>query len=1280
METPSKHLLLFYNSDVDNSLESSLNVIALDVFDPKKEEAVPFETYFAGKMPFKVSDLIFPRGLFDSQNRVWLCTKYGDIYQYDGEFRLFCHLNMPAEFISADYSGNIWIGQKDKLILFNQDGKVIQSYLLPGNVCSLFQDGEQGIWFSIDDGKESHLWHLLSNGVMIPFLLRQNGVPVAIPSSKNFFAYHNRRGYWFVDINGALNVFNAKGDWLFNYSTLLDQKRMKQFTYAIEDLNSLWISTPMGVLKVGIKDQVFKLIQKKERSLSDCRGITEDIAGNIYFLNEQLYKWSKQTQHSIQVSNRPSSNVLIYLDSILWAGNYSGTVLGASINLKTKQEREYPSLDQRLYLVALSWSKTNEPSKILIGQNQGLAYLDINNQKILPFAHYNGFTLLQTSEVYDIHENHSGYWLATNNGVFLLSAQAGIIRHFDVASGDLPFNFVRHIYEDHDGIFWMATKGGGIIRWEPSMDAHKHSAFKQFTVTDGLSNNYTYAVYEDQHGKLWVPSDKGLMCVNKKTFEVKTFLMEDGLPHNEFNQGAHYQAKNGNLYFGGLGGLIELDPNTLANEGGNTTPMQFIGYYLLQAEEDHVSDKTALLQGTNLITIRPGDKFFEVHFNLMDYDAPELHQYAYQIEGFNSNWIITKENFIRITNLPYGEYTLKVKGQHFTEGWSDQVISLKIRVVKPFYLQWWFLAVLLCGALLAVLGFVKWRISKLEYARTQLEAQVNARTRTIEESNKIIKAQAESLKEVDNQKSLFLENITHELRSPLTLIITPLEQMKQENMPAIFHKRINGMLNNSFQLLDLINQMLDLSKLEAGGMGQELSRGDLIDYTRSLLDRFHPLMEKKRFRIGFVTNLEHWYTCFDQDKWNKIIYNLLSNAIKFTPENGVIQVCVSRRYAEEKEYIYLSVKDTGIGVGPESLPHLFNRFFQADNSSTRKYGGMGIGLSLVRELVEFLKGDIWVTSTIGKGTSFELTLPVLAPGAGTEKPFAYSALDNLPFPMLDLRTESNGETKIKINKEKLELLIIEDNDEMREYIYYCFDQSKYNITEARCGKEGLEKALAIIPDLIISDVMMPEMDGFAVTKAIRSHFSTSHISIVLLTAKSSLESRLEGIQRGADAFLTKPFSQQELVLRVEQLIEMRSILQLRFQPKVAAMASTGIHEPEEEFILELKGYILEHLNNHDLNGDALGRKFGLSRVHLYRKLKALTGMSISELVKSIRLEQAYDLVIEGKLNISEIAFQTGFSSPSLFTRTFKQTFGRSPSEIYGTNAPIRKLKPLAVIS
>ena len=373
----------------------------------------------------------------------------------------------------------------------------------------------------------------------------------------------------------------------------------------------------------------------------------------------------------------------------MWAGVYGAKLIGNQVNLRTKDFFSYDEEGEAKFAYAIL--QTTTPKQLLLGTNKGLVYVNLQQEKQFPFTKYNEFEQLKNSEIYHIYQNEQGIWLATNQGVFLMNEEKGVIRAYNRKLGDLPFDFVRHIYQAPDGVYWLATKGGGIIQWQPSFLEGEPSIYRQFTIKEGLSNNYTYAIYGDEYGKLWIPSDRGLMCMDAATYEVNVFLKENGLPHNEFNLTSHYQAKDGTLYFGGLGGIIHFHPKVFENKSINDTPLRFVRYHLLEGDKEEVTDKTELLAHTNTITIKPTDKFFELAFTLLDFENPSLHQYAYQIEGYSTQWNYIDENYVRIPSLPYGDYRLNVKGRNYGKDWSSQILSLDIKVIKPFYLETWFL-------------------------------------------------------------------------------------------------------------------------------------------------------------------------------------------------------------------------------------------------------------------------------------------------------------------------------------------------------------------------------------------------------------------------------------------------------------------------------------------------------------------------------------------------------------------------------------------------------------
>ena len=1247
--------------------------IAIDVFDRKTEKAVPLEKYIKGNLPFDITEVNYSF-VIDPKKRLWLTTRKGQLFLYNkGVFqKVYEQAATIFEFVTIDEQDNIWLGYDKEVICINQSGELLEQIKLPHHTNGIWYGEDQTLWLTCIqrevESTELFVWKRKKGSQQLePFTFSDRQGLLEIKQRRGrAHIYQNRHGFWNINLKSQNFLFDKDGIQLINFNALTNVKSIGPiFSGYFEGEDYQWWLSPKGVMKIGLKKNPFQLIQQIKGNLSDCRGITEDEFGNIHFLNKSLYSWHPTSNSYSQIGLKPHDGyALSYKDSLLFVGTHIADRLGYKVDLRTKTETILALLSGTNFFCTLP-SKTK--NKLLIGTNKGLEYIDIENDKALPFEKYkNGNPtdeLLKKSIVYHLHNNTSGIWAATDNGIFLLDENQGIFKHFDI-SNSLPFNHIMHIHEDEEGVFWLATKGGGVLKWQYSKDEKNKPIVQQFTTKNGLSNNYLYAIYEDDYDRLWIPSDRGIMCMDRKTNQVlKTYLVEDGLPHNEFNTSSHYQAKDGTLYFGGLGGLISFHPKVFAKEAANKTPMAFTRFSVLESNTEEITDKTNLLKQSSAIEIQPDDKFIELQFALLDFDSPEKHQYAYRIEGYSDKWQYINENNLRITTLPYGEYVLKVKGQNLSQGWSKQELSLKIHVLKPFYLQWWFIALLLLIAVSVVIGFIKWREQSLEKEKERLETEVQKRTQTIQE-------QAAELKQLDIAKTRFFSNITHEFRTPLTLIIGPLEQLLDEKANLPIHQRLFGIFKNAHHLLTLINQILDISKLEGGKMRIEVAHGNIVKYTNELILRFQPLAAKKQQELNFICILNHWETHFDKNKWNKIIYNLVANAIKFTPKGGAIEVQLSKIGIAKNEAIRLVVKDTGIGIEKTALNQIFDRFYQADGSSTRMQEGTGIGLSLAKELVELQGGTISVKSEIGVGTSFEIELPLLKEQSTLQES---NFLEEEPLltileepSLVPVQTEAVVAQKpsLDIEKDKLTLLLIEDNDEMRAYIRQCLDESKYQILEACDGEEGIDKALTHVPDLIISDVMMPKKNGFDVVRTIRANLMTSHIPLILLTAKASLDSRLKGFKRGTDAYLTKPFSPQELALRIQKLIEIRRLLQARYRDnKGLEPDAKGQFEQEDAFIIELKSFIVDNLSDSDFNSKKIEKQFAFSRTGLYHKLKALTGQSISEYIRSIRLERAYSLIKEGKLNLTEIAYETGFSSLSHFSRTFKKAYQKSPSEL-----------------
>lgn len=1269
------------------STKNHRRISAIDVFNPRTEKAMPLEVYLKTPIPFDIKDLV-RHHTTDPKHRQWFSTINGEIFLYEnGKFeKIFEQKNALFYNITVDEQDLIWLATDCELLNINLQGEVLETESFPHPIYRIWNVKPDSIQIATlhrnfltlvpnVSNYQLSVWTKPRNGKALPFQFQKNGEKFSSFEGQNCFIHLHQTGYWVLNIDKDLHLFDSSGSWLYDYAESSLNKLITGFRFPLDVGNDVWLSSVTGLYKVSYTANPFQLIHKKE-GYSNCRGIAEDEKGMIYFLNDYIYQWHPQQQVCEQLPIQfRCTNVLNYHDNRLWAGLYSNSSFLFEYNLATKQYQYFDYLNSNPVYTLL---KMKTAHQYLFSRAEGLILFDTLKKTALPFQQYNDFKRLETSLVNHIYRNKTGIWLATENGLFFMTEEDGVLREFSLATGDLPFDHIRHIHEDVNGVFWLATKGGGVIRWENPLQHDVPSETIRLTTNNGLADDFIYAIYEDEEGKLWMSSDKGLMCIEKETLRVKNFSKNDGLPHPEFNMTSHYQAKDGTLYFGGLGGLISFHPKAIEVKFSTQVPIKLTDTYILEGEAIDVSNKTAQLEREKELRIHPSDKFLELHFTLLDFDKPSMHQYTYQIEGYSNKWNLIDENYIRITSLPYGDYTLNIRGKNKLAGWSEDTLSIPLQVLRPFYLQYWFILSLLMVTIGLAVLFFKWRIRQVENEKVLLEAEVKKRTAKIAQDKAVIEKQAVDLQLLDKAKTRFFANITHEFRTPLTLISGPLEQVCKEPLSDSIRSKLSIALKNSHQLKRLINQLLDLSKIEGGGMKVEVSHGNLIAYTKELVNRFRLLADKKGQRISFLSQGDTWEIHFDQNKWNKIIYNLLSNAIKFTPQNGVIQLSLFPYQKQEKKWILLEVKDTGIGIEQKHLDKVFNRFQQVDDSMTRMQEGTGIGLSLVKELAELQGGQVTVRSKINIGSIFQVKLPILTVREHTDK-VNFKSIEKLSIPSISLE-ETTSSSLILPNskkKEKLKLLLIEDNAEMRKYILSCLDASIYHITEACDGEEGVQKAFEIIPDLIISDIMMPKKDGFQVVQTIRSHMPTSHIPIVLLTAKTALQSRLEGFQLGADAYLTKPFSPTELAVRIQKLIEMRHFLQKRFshhifKPEPIPVPTSNLPssisiEKEDQFITELKTIIFENITLSELNGDFIGKKIGMSRMQLHRKIKALTNQSITKFIQEIRLQQAYELLKTSKAGVSEIAYQTGFASPGHFSKTFKKRFEITPSALSKKN-------------
>jgi len=863
-----------------------------------------------------------------------------------------------------------------------------------------------------------------------------------------------------------------------------------------------------------------------------------------------------------------------------------------------------------------------------------------------------------------IEDNTDTAWLVSDKGLFRLNVKEGkIIERFwrhGTGRNYLPYDDVQHVWKGPD-YFWLATAHSGLVKWHPDK-----GVLKRYTRADGLSNNNLYAVYPDDYGNLWLPSDYGINRLNLETGQVRVFTTADGICNNEFNRIAHCSDDDGYLYFGTLDGVTAFHPGDfVADSTAYQPPLVITEYLQFDGKEGRLVDKTAELLKTGAITLEPNDPLISLSFSLLSYEQLENVQYAYKIEGLDQDWIYQKEHTLRLGRLPYGTHQLRIKGQAANGQWSKEELKIKIVSLKPFYLQGWFLATALVLFAAGISIIVRRREKSLLQQQARLERTVRARTATIEQ-------QKEELKSLDKFKSRFFANVSHELRTPLTMILGPLETLLANKTAESDNEKylLKLMRENSRKLLRMVNDILDLSKLESGKLELKECPVNLHQFLMPILTQFGSYAESNGLQFEVDNKIpERTNLLLDADKVETILYNYLSNAMKYTPKGGQVKVSVF----EEDEHIRFEVTDSGVGIHENDINHIFDRYYQSEHTNRSPEGGTGIGLSLVSQLSELMGGKVGVKSTWGKGSTFFLSLPTKISVEQPVTPEVVKELDihknrTEPVPMAP---------RIKGAKT---VLVVEDNEDLRNYLGNILGEEYHTITanNGQSAFEYLQKSLEVdptgklLPDLILSDLMMPIMDGSQLLARVKNDDLLSHLPFIMLTARVDAGARLDALRVGVDDYLTKPFKEEELLARIRNLIRnyerrQAAVKQRKGKQKEKSNTSVQLTAEDRTWLAAFEQYVQQNLASDLLSVSGLTREFSMSESTLLRQLKRLTGMTPKQYLQEVRLNLARQLLETGQYKtVSEVAHKVGYAHTPSFTRGFKDRFGVNPSEMLPT--------------
>ena len=814
----------------------------------------------------------------------------------------------------------------------------------------------------------------------------------------------------------------------------------------------------------------------------------------------------------------------------------------------------------------------------------------------------------------------------------------------DTPRNGLSNNYVRALLVDGADRIWLGTYGGGLNRFDP-----ESRTFTHYGREDGLPDDLIVDLAADQRGYIWIITGSDLVRFDPETETFQSFDAGDGLPPTQFNDLSDPGPVSGQLHIATRQGYVAFHPDRIRRD--SVPPIT-----TLVSLERYRRDLPGggPVRETNLPyreQIELGYDDYIVNFKLaaISYRQPEATQLAYKLEGYHQDWIqLGTERQISFTNLPARDYTLLVRGANADGVWNAEPTRLRISVSPPWWRSWW--AYLLYAGLIGV-ALYYWRARELRHL-------------TLE--NRL-----ESQRLLGEAKSRFFANISHEFRTPLTVILGMAEEIEEK--PSVK----SAIRRNGQNLLRLVNQVLDLGKLEAGKLSLQPERSDLVPFLRYICESYRAFAQQKGVALRFSSAVATLEMDFDPAKLQHIVDNLLANALKFTPRGGSIEL----RLRATEEQVEIVVRDTGVGIAADQLPRIFDRYYQVDPAGYQSEAGTGIGLTYAIELTELMQGQLSVQSQPGEGSTFTVALPIQQPAThNTDDPrltagqaadvrhvaalHSQPATGNTDDPA-DVRHVAalHSQPATGESPDRPRLLIIEDSPDIVLYIRTLL-RDRYAIAVAENGTEGVEKAIEEIPDIIISDVMMPGLDGFEVTQRLKNDERTNHIPIILLTAKAGVESRLKGLRRGADAYLAKPFEQQELLIRLEKLIELRRQLRARYGgSQIPTPSEETALSPEDAFIAKVNRLIEDNLSDAGLSTEQLGQELGLSQKQLSRKLKALTGQSTVSYLRRYRLCRAKDLLSSGEMNVAEVAYRVGFSDPGYFSRSFSQQFGVAPSEL-----------------
>lgn len=1140
---------------------------------------------------------------------------------------------------------------------------------------------------------------------------------LAEDDSNNLWVSSGRSGLFrYNTTTKELDAFKPNGS---NYSP----SSLKCSDISVDLKGNVWIGTLDNGLNLITADQVDKKdieFEYLQHDPYDPSSLNCNLIRTLYFSRDDIlwigtigkgvnyFDGDQKDFNHLRVNNSTTNGsnfiraVYVNPNDRLWVGTHSNGLYQIDRNTKEieklglsnktvfyitsyNENKYFICSDEGLYLIEesendikiLSHEKTSAVFYIVEGNDgfywlaafKGLFRVKINNDKIIIDKYYpltsKESNQPQNCRVLYFNDESNELWVGTEgDGLHILSLndKQEVIKEKRYKSseteGSISNNYIRSIIKDSRGNFWIGTYEG-INKIIPS-SLEGDLFFKTYTEKDGLPNNMINLIIEDDENSLWIGTNKGLSKFMPDEQQFINYFESDGIQSNEFSEHTAYKTRNGEIIMGGVNGITTFYPDKI-NKSNRIPETTITDFYI---DGNRVNPNTAfgknvpLKKGISVadtITLLPAQNNISFEFSSMLYPDVEKIKYAFMLEGFDKGWQYTDGTSTNYTNLDHGTYTFKVKSTNSDGVWEEEGKNLVVHIKTPFKYTWYAYVLYLLGIILILVYFSYYSIIRYTTKKKLLLEQ--------EHNQKV-----QSLNKLRTQ---FFINISHDLRTPLTLIKGPLDSIiKEKNLDYDIKEKLFLVRRNVKRLNYLVEQLLDIRRTESQKLVAQLKEQDLVAFTKKEISHFTYAFRKKGLQYNVRAPLSGLMIEFDAGMLSKVYFNLISNALKYT-EAGEINIVISEVTKSDHNiltdspygsFIKVEISDTGKGIPKEKLKLVFDRFYQEDST----YGkGYGIGLSHTHQLIEAHNGFIEAESEENQGTTFRFFIPHVT-NALTENKASGSGEDDI----YRLENELPAKKIKPVNDAAKTVLIVEDNADMRSYIKSELI-NKYNVLEAADGLKGIEKAENYDIDLIISDVMMPNMDGMAFCHHIKTNLKTSHIPVILLTAKTDKQFKYKGIETGADDYITKPFEMEYLSLRIENLLQSREKLRRIFQSKGSfEPAAVTVNSMDEKFLKELMEYIEKGISDSEFNVNSLEKKLGMSHSNFYRKIKSLTGQSGKEILDEMRMNRARQILRDNKkIRINEVAYMVGFTNPKYFGKTFKETFGISPSEMKKQNTP-----------